>query len=157
MAILSSSEAEAILKKVLSYSKADELEASLQGGRTAYTRFGVNSVNTSGDTDNVSLVVNAAFGQRSGVATTNTLDDASLERVVRAAEEIARLRPEDPERQPFLPKQQYGAIDAAFDDATYRADAQTRARAIATDRSSVRSCASQTSLAPPRPSRRCTR
>lgn len=131
MAILSSSEAEAILKKVLSYSKADELEASLQGGRTAYTRFGVNSVSTSGDTENVSLVVSAHFGQRTGVATTNTLDDQGLERVVRAAEEIARLRPEDPEQQPYLTKQQYATIDAAFDEPTYRGDAQTRARAIA--------------------------
>jgi predicted Zn-dependent protease len=131
MAILSSSEAEAILKKVLSFSKADELEATLTGGRTAYTRFGVNTVNTSGDTDNLALVVNAHFGQKSGVATTNTLDDQSLERVVRAAEEIARLRPEDPEQQPFLGKQEYATVDSGFDEATYRADAQTRARAIA--------------------------
>jgi predicted Zn-dependent protease len=132
MAILSSSEAESILKKVLSFSKADELEATLQGGRTAYTRFGVNTVSTSGDTDNLSLVINAHFGQKSGVATTNTLDDQALERVVRAAEEIARLRPEDPEQQPFLEKQGYEPFDAAFDDATYKADAQTRARAVAT-------------------------
>lgn len=132
MAILSSSEAEAILKKVLSFSKADELEATLQGGRTAYTRFGVNTVSTSGDTDNISLVVNAHFGQKSGVATTNTLDEQSLERVVRTAEEIARLRPEDPEQQPFLEKQQYASFDNAFDEATYSADAQTRARAVAT-------------------------
>ena len=132
MAILSSSEAEAILKKVLSFSKADELEATLQGGRTAYTRFGVNTVSTSGDTDNLALVVNARFGQKSGIATTNTLDDQSLERAVRTAEEIARLRPEDPEQQPILPKQDYAPFDAAFDEATYMADAQTRARAVAT-------------------------
>src|SRR5919199_1841600 len=132
MALLSSSEAEAILKKVLSFSKADELEATLQGGRPAYTRFAVNSANTSGDTDNLSLAVNAHFGQRSGIATTNTLDDQGLERVVRAAEEIARLRPEDPEQQPFLPKQEYAKIDAAFDEATYRAEAPVRARAIST-------------------------
>lgn len=132
MAILSSSEAEAILKKVLSYSKADALEASLQGGRTAYTRFGVNTVSTSGDTDNLTLVVNAHFGQKSGIATTNTFDDLSLERVVRVAEEIARLRPEDPEQQPFLTKQQYVLNDSAFDEATYRGDAQARARAVAT-------------------------
>jgi len=132
MAIISSSEAEALLKKVLSFSKADELEATLQGGRTAYTRFGVNSANTSGDTDNLALIINAHFGQRSGVATTNTLDDQGLERVVRAAEEIARLRPEDPEQQPFLSKQQYTPVDAAFDEATYRAEAQIRAQAIAT-------------------------
>ena len=132
MAILSSSEAEAILKKVLSFSKADGLEATLQGGRTAYTRFGVNTVSTSGDTDNLSLVVNAHFGQKSGIATTNTLDDQALERVVRAAEEIARLRPDDPEQQPFLTKQDYKPFEAGFDNATYTADAQTRAQAVAT-------------------------
>ncbi|MDX6692984.1 MAG: hypothetical protein QOF02_587 [Blastocatellia bacterium] len=131
MAILSNSEAEALLKKVLALSKADELEATLQGGRTANTRFGVNSANTSGDIENLSLVVNAHFGQRGGIATSNTLDDAGLERVVRAAEEIARLRPEDPEQMPFLPRQQYATIDAAFDEATYNADAAARARGIA--------------------------
>src|SRR4051812_39509876 len=131
MAILSSSEAEALLKKVLALSKAEELEATLQGGRTANTRFGVNSANTSGDVENLSLVVNAHFGQRGGIATSNTLDDAGLERVVRAAEEIARLRPEDPEQMPFLPKQQYATVDAAFDEATYTADAAARARGIA--------------------------
>src|SRR3954465_15957486 len=131
MSIISSSEAEALLKKVLSFSKADELEATLQGGRTAYTRFGVNSANTSGDTDNLSLIVNAHFGQRVGIGTTTTLDDQGLERVVRAAEEIARLRPEDPEQMPFLQKQQYAAVLTAFDQATYTADAAQRARAVA--------------------------
>jgi predicted Zn-dependent protease len=131
MAILSSSEAEALLKKVLALSKADEMEATLQGGRAANTRFGVNSANTSGDVDNLSLVVNAHFGQRGGIATTNTLDDQGLERAVRAAEEIARLRPEDPEQMPFLPKQQYAPVADAFDEATYTADAAARARGIA--------------------------
>jgi predicted Zn-dependent protease len=132
MAILSSSEAEALLKKVLAFSKAEEMEATLQGGRSAYTRFGVNSASTSGDTNDLSLVVNAHFGQRGGTATTNTLDDAGLERVVRAAEEIARLSPEDPEQQPFLPKQTYANINDGFDEATYNADARMRAEGIAT-------------------------
>ena len=100
MAILTRAEAEALLNKVLSFSKADALSVNLNGGRTANTRFGVNSANTSGDIENLSLFVNAQFGQRSGTATTNTLDDAGLERVVRAAEEIAKLRPEDPEQMP---------------------------------------------------------
>ena len=123
MTMLSRSEAEALLKKVLSFSKADELEATLNGGRLANTRFAVNSASTSGDTDNLTLIVNAHFGQRGGVATTNTLDDAGLERVVRAAEEIAKLRPEDPELQPFLGKQDYVEIKDGFDEATYNADA----------------------------------
>ena len=131
MALLSSSEAEALLQKVLSFSKADELEATLRGGRVAYTRFGASTVNTAGDTHDLSLAINAHFGQRAGVATTNTLDDKSLERVVRAAEEIARLRPEDPEQQPFLSKQQYYPVESAFDEATFSADANIRARGIA--------------------------
>ena len=131
MAIISSSEAESLLKKVLSFSKADEMEASLRGGRAAYTRFGVSTVSTSGDTEDLALVVNAHFGQRGGIATTNTLDDAGLERVVRAAEEIARLRPEDPEQQPFLEKQTYAELNTAFDEATYQADASMRARGVA--------------------------
>ena len=131
MAIISSSEAESLLKKVLSFSKADEMEASLRGGRAAYTRFGVSTVSTSGDTEDLALVVNAHFGQRGGIATTNTLDDAGLERVVRAAEEIARLRPEDPEQQPFLEKQTYAESNTSFDEATYRADAEMRARGVA--------------------------
>lgn len=131
MALLTRAEAEALLKKVLALSKADELEASLGGGRSANTRFGVNSANTSGDRDDLALVVNAHFGQRGGVATTNTLDDAGLEKVVRAAEAIARLSPENPEQQPFLGKQEYGEIAGAFDEATYKADAAQRARGIA--------------------------
>lgn len=132
MTILSRKDAEALLKKVLAFSKADEMEATLNGGRTANTRFAVNSATTSGDTDNLTVAVNAHFGQRGGVATTNTLDDAGLERVVRAAEDIARLRPEDPEQQPFLEKQTYLEIKDGFDDATYNADAEMRARGIAT-------------------------
>ncbi|HEY6188543.1 MAG TPA: TldD/PmbA family protein [Pyrinomonadaceae bacterium] len=131
MALISAKEAEELLQKVLSLSKSDEMEATLQGGRTAWTRFGVNSASTSGDTEDLSLVVNSHFGQRSGVATTNTLDAQGMERVVRAAEEIARLRPEDPEQMPFLSKQKYEPNSSAFDEATYMAEADVRARGIA--------------------------
>lgn len=131
MALLTAKDAEAILQRVLALSKADELQATLNGGRSAYTRFGVNSASTSGDADDLNLIVNAHFGQRSGVATTNTLDDRGLERVVRAAEETARLRPEDPEQMALLGKQQYTEIASAFDEATYNAGADVRARGIA--------------------------
>ncbi len=131
MPVLTSQEAERILQKTLSFSKADELEAQLFGNRQAYNRFGVNSASTSGDAENITLVVNAHFGQKGGVATTNTLDDAGLERVVRAAEEIAKLRPDNPEQMPFLGKQTYHDIPAAFDEATYNAGAETRTKGIA--------------------------
>jgi predicted Zn-dependent protease len=76
------------------------------------------------------LVINAHFGQRGGVATTNTLDDAGLESRPRGGSHRAPS-PENPEQQPFLGKQEYSEIAFAFDEATYKADAAQRARGIA--------------------------
>ena len=107
MAILSKDEAQAILKKVLSFSTADECQANLNGRTTGNVRYARNSVSTAGATDNVSLAVEARFGKRSGTATANEFDDATLRRCVQRAEEIARLAPEDPEYIPLLGPQQY--------------------------------------------------
>ena len=129
-AMLTEQEAQAILQKVLSFKRADELEAILRGGRAAYTRFGVNTESASGDRNDIALVINARSGQKSGVATTNTLDDAGLERTVRAAEEIARLRPADTEQQPLLGAQRYTPT-SSFDEATFAATTTQRAQGIA--------------------------
>ena len=96
MAILSKDESQAILKKVVGFSTADECQASLSGRNTGNIRYARNSVSTAGATDNVSLVVEARFGKRSGVATCNQFDDATLRRCVQRAEEIARLAPKTP-------------------------------------------------------------
>ena len=53
MAILSKEEAKKILDKVLSFSKADEMSASLSGGRTGNIRYARNTVSTSGETDHL--------------------------------------------------------------------------------------------------------
>jgi hypothetical protein len=46
-----------------------------------------------------------AFGKRQGTATINEFDDKSLEKVVRRAEDLARLAPENPEFMPAVAKQ----------------------------------------------------
>ncbi len=107
MAILTNQEAKKIIDKVLGYSKADETFVSLSGDRTGNIRYARNSVSTSGETDNLSLGVTAVFGKKSGTATINEFDDASLEKTVRRAEEIARLAPENPEYVPMLGPQTY--------------------------------------------------
>ena len=107
MAILSKDEAKKIIDKVLSYSKADEMSVGLNGSRTGNIRYARNSVSTSGESDNLGLSVTAVFGKRSGTATINEFDDASLEKTVRRAEEIARLAPENPEYMPMLGPQTY--------------------------------------------------
>jgi predicted Zn-dependent protease len=107
MAILTKDEAQALMKKVLSYSKADECEVNLNGTESGNIRYARNSVSTSGKVSSSQLVVSSAFGKKSGVATINEFDDASLEKVVRRAEELAQLAPENPEYVSFLGPQTY--------------------------------------------------
>ena len=48
MPIITKEEAQALLKKVLSYSKADECEVNLNGSDAGNIRYARNSVSTSG-------------------------------------------------------------------------------------------------------------
>ena len=83
MPILTKQEAQTLLKKVLSYSKADECEVNLSGSDGGNIRYARNAVSTSGGVSQSTLVVSSAYGKKSGVATINEFDDASLEKVVR--------------------------------------------------------------------------
>jgi predicted Zn-dependent protease len=107
MGILSEQEAKAILEKVVKLSKADECSAQLNGSITGNIRYALNSVSTSGIVDDLQLGVQVAYGKRVGTATINEFDDASLEKVVRRAEELAKLAPENPEFMPAIDKQTY--------------------------------------------------
>jgi len=107
MPILSKEQAQALLKKVLSYSKADECEVNLTGTDGGNVRYARNSVSTSGIISQTQLVVQSAFGKKLGTATINEFDDASLEKVVRRAEELAQLAPENPEYVSILGPQTY--------------------------------------------------
>ena len=101
MAILTKDEAETLLKKVISFSKADECEASLNGSEGGNIRYARNAISTSGDISTLSLSVSSTFGKKTGSATINEFDDKSLEKVVRRAEELAQLAPDNPEHMPL--------------------------------------------------------
>ncbi len=111
MSIYSETEAKAILDKVIGLSKADECTATLSGSIDGNIRFARNAVSTSGIVSDAQLGVQVAFGKRVGIATINEFDDASLEKVVRRAEELAKLAPENPEFMPAIAKQAYKATD----------------------------------------------
>jgi predicted Zn-dependent protease len=104
---LSRGEAEALAKRALSFSTADEARVSLQSGVRGNTRYAVNQISTAGDNYNVTVTVLSAFGRRSASVTTNRLDDEGLRSAVQSSERLARLAPEDPERMPELGPQQY--------------------------------------------------
>ncbi len=107
MSIFTEEQAKAIFDKVIKLSKADECTATLAGSINGNIRFALNNVSTSGIVSNIELAVQVAFGKRVGTATINEFDDGALERVVRRAEELARLAPENEEFMPALEKQSY--------------------------------------------------
>jgi len=129
MAILNKEEAQKLLKKVLSYTKADECEVNLSGSEGGNIRYARNSVSTAGSASRLSLAVTASFGKKSGTATINEFDDASLAKVVQRAEEVAQLAPENPEYMPLLGPQTY--LDSiAYNKATAAMDPDMRATAV---------------------------
>jgi predicted Zn-dependent protease len=131
MALLSKEEAKKILEKAITYSKSDGISAQLTGAERGNIRYARNSVTTSGEDSNLSLGVNAFFGKKSGSATINEFDDASIEKVVRRAEELAKLAPENPEFMDPLPQQTYAAEAKTFSEATAKITPEDRAQAAA--------------------------
>lgn len=127
MSILSEAQAKSILDKVIALSTADETSAQLGGGIGGNVRFARNDISTSGIVDDTELGVQVSFGKRIGTATINQFDDASLERVVRRAEALAKLAPENPEFMPVVGKQTYRPTET-YSEATAALTAEARAK-----------------------------
>ncbi|MCH1909984.1 TldD/PmbA family protein [Stenotrophomonas acidaminiphila] len=130
MSIFTEQQAKAILDKVIALSKADECTATLAGSIDGNIRFALNNVSTSGMVTNAELAVQVAFGKRVGTASINEFDDASLERVVRRAEDLARLAPENPEFMPIIDRQDYRP-SPTFSESTAAIDPEFRAKVAA--------------------------
>lgn len=130
MAIYTKEEARKIMEKALSFSTADATEISLGGSESGNIRYARNTVSTSGHRSNQSLAVTASFGKQSGSATIDEFDDASLEKVVKRAEELAKLAPVNPEFMPPLGPQTYDE-DITFVEATANISPEYRAKVAA--------------------------
>jgi predicted Zn-dependent protease len=127
--IYTKEEAQKLLQKVLGYSKADECEVSLAGSDSGNIRYARNSVSTSGEINHLSLAVSSSFGKKTGNATINEFDDASLQKVVQRSEELAQLAPENPEHMPLLGPQTF-ADSITFVQETAAITPDTRAEAV---------------------------
>ena len=127
MSILTEAQAKAILDKVIAFSTADNTIAQIGGGRQGNVRFARNDISTAGVADDLELGVEVAFGKRVGTASINQFDDASLERVVRRAEDLAKLAPENPEYVPPVGPQTYRATET-FSAATAALTPEARAK-----------------------------
>jgi predicted Zn-dependent protease len=122
-------QAKALTDRALSFSKAEETQVSLTGGDRANVRFALNSVSTAGASSGYSLAISAKFGQKVGTVTASEFSDASLQRAMRNAEEIAKLSPDNPEAMPLLGAQTYASVTTYFEDAA-SASPEWRAGAV---------------------------
>ncbi len=112
--ILSQAESQAIVEKVVKMSQADAISVNVGSTVTNNVRFAANNVTTAGSVADIQIAVTSSFGpKRATVVTNNTADDALLA-VVRQAEALAKLAPDDPEAMPNLGPQNIRSVNAAF-------------------------------------------
>ena len=120
---------QALLQKVIGYSHAEQTEVLYLGTESALTRFANNFIHQNVAEKNHELRVRAVVGKRTGVATTNRLDDQSLQRVAEQALEIARLTPENPEFH-SLPQPQPIIPAPGFSERTALYSPEARAKSV---------------------------
>ncbi|HSQ59674.1 MAG TPA: metallopeptidase TldD-related protein [Acidobacteriota bacterium] len=123
-------EAKAVLDALLEIGGSRDVEAILGGGEHHLTRFANNEITQNVSERRHELSVRVLQGKRSGRATGNDLSRAGLERLLRLAEEAARVAPESPDALPLPEPQTYREV-AAVDEATARFGPADRAREVA--------------------------
>lgn len=99
-----------IAEIVLAASKAEHTLVELDHTLATTLRFANNQAVQHVSQQSPGLSVTVSFGKREGTASTNRLDEASLREVVRAAESIAKVAPEDPEHLSPLGPQSYAPL-----------------------------------------------
>lgn len=105
--MLTRTQAQQLLEKVLKFSSFDECHASVDDSEQAFVRFANNGVTTAGLTVERTLTIQAKRDAKTGVSQTTDLSDASLRAAVKRAEELAAIAPPDPERVEPLGAQKY--------------------------------------------------
>ncbi|HZN04780.1 MAG TPA: metallopeptidase TldD-related protein [Candidatus Polarisedimenticolia bacterium] len=125
MATLTAKEARALADRILSFSRVEECEVTIEARESAHTRFAASDVTTAGIATTLALTITSRKRGKSGTVQVSETDPASLERAVRRSEEILGLAPESPEWVEELGPQTYPAIEA-FDAATAAAGPEMR-------------------------------
>lgn len=112
---------------------ADDVEVSIAGTVEALTRFANNGIHQSVEARERQLSVRVIDGKRTARATTNTPDDAGVERVVAEAMALARAVAADKSALPMAGPEEGGSLDpvARFDETTAAMGPAERAEAVA--------------------------
>jgi PmbA protein len=116
-----------LAQNVLARSQADQTEVIVFDDDAQLTRFTHNAIHQNVASSDVVVRVHARVGERSGVASTNALDDDGVARVVARALDVARLAPPDPEQPELAAAPAATPAEGAYVAATADASAELRA------------------------------
>ncbi|HSQ21923.1 MAG TPA: DNA gyrase modulator, partial [Coriobacteriia bacterium] len=125
---LSLEDARTLADRAAHATPADAAEAVVTSSASALTRFAGNRIHQNVAESDTHLSIRAVLGTRTGVASTNRLDDDALVRCAAAAVEAARHAPEDPDF-PGLPEARPVSVADRVNPATLGYDADRRAEA----------------------------
>jgi len=120
---------EAILKRALGFSRANEFEAYIGGGNYSLTRFANSVIHQNVNEKRHMLSARSVFGKKTGRAVTNKFGDEDLASTVRTSEVIAKAQPDIPELLPVAEPQSYQQVNA-FDADTAAFSPAARADAV---------------------------
>jgi PmbA protein len=118
-----------VTDKVLGLSKADQMEVLFFGGTSALTRFANNYIHQNVAETNTQVSIRMVMGKKIGVASTNDLSDAGLEKAVQNAATITRFQLENPDFKSLPTPEEAGkaAQGRGYVDATAAATPEMRA------------------------------
>lgn len=116
------------IERTLSLSKADQTEVVLIGENEQLTRFANSYIHQNIAKEDIELRVRVVVGKKVGVASTNDLSDAALQRVVESAVTVASFQQDNPDFTSLPEPQPIKEIDG-FAERTAACTPQRRARA----------------------------
>ncbi|MHC4661056.1 MAG: TldD/PmbA family protein [Planctomycetota bacterium] len=103
-------EMQKLCKKMLKWTKAPTAEIRIHSFKQGLTRFADNSITQNVQELSDGVTFTARFGNRIGSASTTSVDDVSLKRIVSEAERVAKAANPNKELLPFVKQQKYENI-----------------------------------------------
>jgi predicted Zn-dependent protease len=109
--MLSKEESKQLADKALSFSTFPECEINVSSSESAFIRFALNGITTSGFTVGQSMSISSVRDGKRGSTSVDEFDDRSLREAVQRTEQLALIAPANPESVPPLGPQKYPAIE----------------------------------------------
>ena len=109
--MLTQEEARKLTEKVLSFSTFPECDVSVSSSESAFIRFALNDVTTSGFAVEQSMSISSVRDGHAGSTNVDEFDDNSLREAVQRTERLAMIAPPSPEHMPPLAKQNYATAE----------------------------------------------